>query len=89
MDKTYGIEQVLELLQFVKDLALCIEACKSDGKVNAFDLVHVIKLSPSLISAVRGAGDVHLELKDLNGEEMEILLKKLQEAMFELVGAFT
>lgn len=88
MDKSYGIQEVLELIQFIKDLALCIDACKIDGKVNAFDLVHIIKLSPSLLAAVRGSGDIKLELNDLNGEEKEIVLKAVQDAIFELVEAF-
>ena len=87
MEKTYGIQEVLDLIELINNLATCIESCKSDGKIDAFDLVNILKLSPSILSAVKGSGDIKFELADLNGEEKDIVLKAVQEAMFKLVGA--
>jgi len=84
-----GINETLEVVQFVKDLATAIDLAKADGALNVFDLVHVLKISPALLLAVRGSGDVKLELNDLNGEEKEIVLKAVQEAIFKLVEALT
>ena len=86
---TMGIEETLEVIQFVKDLATSIDSAKADGNLNIFDLVHILKISPSLMTAVRGSGDIKLELNDLNGEEKEIVLKAVQEASFKLVEALT
>ena len=85
----FGIKETLEVIELVKDLADAVHASKADGKLDVFDMVHFLKITPSIFNAVRGSSEIKLELSDLNDEEKEILLKAVQEAILKIVTALT
>ena len=84
-----GIEQTQEVIGFIQELAKAIGEAKADGKLDIFDCMRALKLAPSLTSAVRGVNEIKEELADLNGEEKDLLLAILKEAIFSLVEALT
>jgi hypothetical protein len=87
--QTYGIEETKDVITFISDLAGVIEAAKSDGKLDIFDAIKLLSLSPSAVSAAKGSAMISKELSDLNGEERDALLSSLKDAIFKLVGALT
>lgn len=87
--KTYGIDETQDVIKFVVELAVVIEAAKEDGKLDIFDAIKLISLTPAAASAIKGSDQISKELGDLTGEERDALLGSLKEAIFKLVGALT
>lgn len=86
---SYGIDETQDVIKFVGDLAGVIESAREDGKLDIFDAIKLLSLSPSAASAVKGSGQIGKELADLTGEERDLLLAGLKDAIFKLVGALT
>jgi hypothetical protein len=84
-----GIDETMDLINFVEDMAKVIREAKADGKLDMFDAIKVLKLAPSFTAAMRGSDKIKEELADLTGEERDMLLAKLKEAMFLLIEAVT
>lgn len=84
---SHSIKESLELVSFLKNLALTIESSMKDGKVDLFDAVSAIQLAPSLIAAVNGIDLIKDELKDLDSKEKDMLLQEFKDAIFLFVRA--
>lgn len=82
-----GVKETLEVISFFKTLALTIEETLKDGKVDLFDSISAIKLTPSLIAAVSGFDKVKEEFKDLDSKEKDFLLQETQDALFLMIRA--
>lgn len=89
MPEPLGIQETLDVIEFVNHLATSLEEAKADGVINIFDAVKLITLIPSATSAVRGSGEIRAEFGDLTGEERDMLLTAFKDAVFKLVGALT
>ncbi len=69
-----SIKETKELLEGLGMLASSAKKIAADGKINAGDLQELIELAKNvdvLSKAVKGAGDIPAELKDL--DEVEVL----------------
>jgi len=84
-----GIEETKEIIAFIQVLAETIRDVKADGKLDIFDAVKALKLAPSFTAAVRGSVNIKLELADLTGEEKDVLINDIKDAMFHLIEALT
>lgn len=84
-----GIKETEDAIAFVKDLSEIIREAKADGKIDLFDAVKALKIAPSLVAAVKGAENIDNELSDLTGEETDVLLRELKDAVFSLIEAVT
>ena len=84
-----GIEETKEIIAFIQVLAETIREVKADGKLDIFDAVKALKLAPSFTAAVRGSVNIKLELADLTGEEKDVLINDIKDAMFHLIEALT
>lgn len=82
-----GIKETQEAIGLVKNIADTIKDAKADGKLDIFDAMKALTIAPGLMAAINGSGDIDDELADLNGEEKDILLNDLKEAIFKLVEA--
>ena len=82
-----GIKETLDLIQFLKDFALCFEASLADGKIDLFDSVNALKLAPELVEAIRGSDQIKSELLNLDPKEKDFILQELKDALFLLVRA--
>ncbi len=82
-----GIKESLEVVAFLKNLSLAIESSLKDGKVDLFDTIQAIQLTPSLLAAVNGLDKIKDELKDLDSKEKDMLLQEMQDAIFLFVRA--
>lgn len=82
-----GIKESLEVIAFMKNLSLSIEASMKDGKVDILDTIHVIQMAPSLLAAVNGIDQIKGELKDLDQKEKDMILQEMQDAVFLFVRA--
>jgi len=84
-----GIEETKEVIAFIQVLAETIREVKADGKLDIFDAVKALKLAPAFTAAVRGSTNIRLELADLTGEEKDILINDIKDAMFHLIEALS
>ena len=84
-----GIEETKEIIAFIQVLAETIRDVKADGKLDIFDAVKALKLAPSFTAAVRGSVNIKLELADLTGEEKDVLINDIKDAMFHIIEALT
>lgn len=67
-----GIEQVLELLDAVKKLAVAGIKIGADGKINTGDLMEVVALAKDADSIIEGFKDLDVAMKQLKDvDEME------------------
>jgi hypothetical protein len=82
-----GIEESKEIIAFVKVLAQTIGEAKADAKLDMFDAIRALKIAPSFALAVSGSGKVKLELADLTGEEKDLLINDIKDALFSLIEA--
>lgn len=87
MSQAHGIKETLEILSFMKGLAIGVESSMKDGKIDVFDMVHFLRVSPSLIAAVNGLDRVSCELKDLDSKERDMLLQEFQDVLSLFVRA--
>jgi hypothetical protein len=87
METKMGITETQEAIGLVKSIAGLIKDAKSDGKMDIFDAMKAFTLTPDLIAAIQGSDKIDDELADLSGEEKDLLLFDLKNAIFSLVEA--
>lgn len=78
-----GIGSILALIEGLKLVGLFAKKVGADGKVSAEDLPAVIDLvlkADVIIQAVKGAGELPAEAKDLQVDEVQEIVAKLYEA---------
>lgn len=69
-----GIKETSEVLVFAFKFGSVIkEAKENDGKFSYLDFILLAKLSPSFMTAINGIDQVILEVKDIDGEELNQL----------------
>lgn len=86
MAEQKGIQETLEILQAVKDLAVDAKKVLADGTVSLADLPVAMNLFSQigdLTKAIQGASEVPAELKDLSADE----LNQIGVAVLEIVAA--
>ena len=89
MSDKKSIKETKELLEGLGKVAVAAKKIGADGKVNAMDLNVIVALASDitvLSEAVKGAGEIPAELKDLDqAEVLEIIqcLYKISEAVNE------
>lgn len=86
---TTGIENTYDIIEFISELAKTFKEANQDGSIDLMDALKEISLLPSLVAAIKGADEIKAELLDLNGEEKDLLLVGIKEAIYQLVEAFT
>jgi hypothetical protein len=82
-----GIEESKQIIAFIQVLAETIREAKEDGNIDIFDAVKALKLVPIFNAAVSNSCKIQLELSDLTGEEQDVLINDLKDAMFSLIEA--
>jgi hypothetical protein len=82
-----GIEEIKDVIGFVKEFAGVIASAKADGKLDIFDAAKALTVLPAAAAAIKGSGSIPAEFADLNGEEKDQLLADFKEAVCLLVEA--
>lgn len=85
-----GIQEMLELIAGLKELALAGKAVAKDGKISLDDLAVLAALMPKtdiLMAAFTGLGDVGDEVKDLSLDEAMVVITALVDAAKEVKAA--
>lgn len=85
-----GIEESMDVLEFADVLFLKMhEAKDDDGKIDTMEVVSMlVSTMPESIGAFVGADEIDDELKDLDKEEKDVLLKKAMEVVRNAVSLF-
>jgi hypothetical protein len=86
-EKTFGIENSIDVILFISELAKTFREANQDGSINVLDAVKAIRILPSLAEALSGSDQIKDELMDLNGEEKDVLLLALKTAIHDLIDA--
>lgn len=76
-----------EVVAFISGLASAIADAKGDGIVDWTDARFAVPLANLATDAVKGSDGIIAELKDINGEEMDELVKGMVGAITALVYA--
>ena len=84
-----GIKETQEVIEFIKVLAETIIEAKADGSIDMFDAMKGIKLIMPVTHAAKDAIKIKEEMKDLDKEEIEILLAEMQAAVFAVMKAIS
>lgn len=85
-----GIKELLEAVLGLKVLAKAGKAILSDGKVSIADLPVLVSLVSNqavLVDAASGLSDVPAEVKDLDLDEIKLLVGELLKAFEEVKAA--
>ena len=85
---TTGIENSEDVIKFISELAKTFKEANEDGSINLMDALKAMHILPAMAAAIKGADEIKAELMDLNGEEKELLLIGLKQAIYDLVEAF-
>ena len=75
-----GIKETRELLVAIKDFAVLAGKVMEDGKVGLDDLSHVLAELPKIgktIEAFKGLDQLPAEFKDLDGQEIQVLIDEV------------
>lgn len=83
-----GIKESLEVVDVLKKISSIIIDVKSDGVVNFWDVIHLLKLYKSVSSAIENGDKIKSELLDLDVQEKNMLIQEMQDAIFMLLKAF-
>lgn len=75
--RRYGISETLDAVDYLEAVKKKLHEHKSDdGKISTGEIANtMITTAPESIKALVGSGDIDDELRDLNGEEKERLLR--------------
>ena len=76
-----GINETVEIIDFIKKLGETISNINKDGKVDIFDAVEAIQLTPYLYSAIHGSDHIKEELMDLDAKEKDFLIQEMKDAI--------
>jgi hypothetical protein len=82
-----GIKETMELIDLVQTSVDVYKSANADGKLNYADFTKLGPMFPALKSGLGDAKEIPAELKDLDKEEMAIVLAALTKALTSLVGA--
>lgn len=83
-----GIKESLDVVDVLKKVASIISDVKSDGVINFWDVIHLVKLYKSVSIAIENSEKIKSELLDLDVQEKNMLIQEMQDAIFLLLKAF-
>lgn len=83
-----GIKESLEVIDVLKKIASIIVEAKSDGVVNFWDVIHLLKLYKTVSAAIENSDKIKDELLELDVQEKNMLIQEMQDAIFMLMKAF-
>jgi hypothetical protein len=76
-----GVQNILDVVDLVEVLAADIVAARADGSIGWFDVPKFADVIPALNKALDGANQIVDEVKDLDGDEIKVVLKRLITAL--------
>ncbi len=90
MSKKIGIDEAMDVMNFLHEMAKDIaEAKKDDGKISASEVMKAVMTnSPNAVRAFVGYENIDEELNDLSKEEKEKLLFKAIEVLQAFAKTF-
>lgn len=80
-----GIKETLALLDAIDHLAIAVEVCLEDGKLDFGDLPRLLPLWHNFYEAAQGLHKVPSELKDLDAVELQQIAQKSVDIMVQVV----
>ncbi len=86
--KEMGVKESLEALEALRLLVLDVKKVLADGKISTADIgvvFDVLNQMPALNAGIKGVELVPAEIKDIDAQEAELLVKKALE-LAALVG---
>ena len=86
---TTGIENTNDVIVFISEMAKAFKEANADGSIDLMDTLKALHVLPALAAAIKGADEIKNELMDLTGEEKDMLLVALKQAIYDLVDAFS
>lgn len=90
MSEKLGTEKIESILDSVKEIVIVGKKVKSDGKVDASDLVHFLPLIqklPQIVENFKDVGEAFKEGKDIDVAEVVSLIQKIHEKVKEIENA--
>lgn len=91
MEGKIGIEETAELVDLAAGLGVAAYNMLQDGKISLGDYLYLIPVLPLLGPAVGGISKVPAEIKDIDPEEVDILIARTKgkfDIPFECVEEF-
>lgn len=76
---TFGIDETLDIIDSLVKIGNAINKSMEDGEFNTIDLFNFTGAMVSLPSALTGIGMVPNEMKDLDSEEIKILVDEIAD----------
>jgi hypothetical protein len=89
MTMSMGIQNTNDIILFISELAKTFKEANQDGSIDLMDALKAMRMLPALAAAIKDSDEIKDELLDLNGEEKDLLLIGLKQAIYDLVEAFT
>ena len=80
-----GIKETMELVDAIDSLIVALDVANDDGKISLSDLPSFAPVALKFLDAVRGISEIPTELKDLDGEEAQIIAQKSVDIFITLV----
>jgi len=85
--KTVGIEETTDVLRAIRFLIAQHKEIFAAGHVGLSDIKRLVPAFEALKKAKEGISEVPNELKDLNGEELGLILMELTEIVLASYGS--
>lgn len=76
-----GIQNILDVVDLLEVVASDIVAARADGSIGWFDVPKFADVIPALNKALDGADQIVGEVKDLDGDEVKVVLTRLISAL--------
>ncbi len=79
MSEKMGVQDLIELLDFLIALGHAVDRSLADGKMSAEDMLHLIPVMTSAGPALGGLMNVPKEIADMSAEESEMVYKHIEQ----------
>ena len=76
-----GVQNIIDIVDLFDTVAADVAAAKADGKINLLDLPKFMDVFPALQAAVDGADKIAEEAKDLDADEIKLIVQRLIAAL--------
>jgi hypothetical protein len=86
-----GIQSLVSLFDAIEALADCADKVATDGRLGIDDLAQLVELGKKyevFVEMVKGLKEIPAEIKDLEKDEVIVLIKEIAEVIFKLKGIF-
>lgn len=76
-----GVQDIIDVIDLMEEIASSYEAAKADGTVSIFDIPKFAGVFPALQAAVSGADQIPEQIKDMDADEVKLVIQRLLMAL--------